>query len=308
MTKKILKILRTLWQSQLAQKLVIIGSIFFSVSILSYLIYTQWDALKSHLSDLRPSVLLFAFLIYTIILLSTSSVWADIINKLGHHVPFSKHFLAFCISALGKRLPGTFWYIAWRANLYQENDYSGRLLVLTSGIEMIAILIAAIIVSLFFSVSLIGQFRYTLIGYGIVILAILFFFHPEVNQWVFKKLNVDFSRFNFKNMALWTTSYIIIWPLIGILLFVFANIFTKIDSALIGYFIGSTALTGVLSRLFLFLPSHFGFGEVSLSLLLSGIMPSSLAVVVAVSNRILITLFEITWALIALGIRKLLRK
>jgi glycosyltransferase 2 family protein len=308
MIDKILTILKSLWQKKLAKKFVIIGSIIFSVSILIYLIYTQWGALKTHLSDLRPTVLLFAFLIYAVILLLTSGVWADIINKLGHHVPFSKHFLAFCISALGKRLPGTLWYIAWRANLYQENDYSGRLLVLTSGIEMVAIVLAAIIVSLFFSVSLIGQFGYTIIGYAIIILGILFFFHPKVNQWVFKKLNVDLSRFNYKNMALWTISYIFIWPLIGILLFAFANIFTKFDPSLIGYFIGSTALTGVLSRLFLFLPSHFGFGEVSLSLLLSGIMPSSLAVVVAVSNRILITFFEIIWALIALGIQKLLKR
>lgn len=307
MIKKLLEVLKSLWKSKFTQRLLIIGSIIFSIGVLSFLIINQLDALKTHLSDIRPIAFFIAFGVYTVILLSTSGVWANIMNKLGHQLPFSKHFLSFCISALGKRLPGTFWYIAWRANLYQENNLSAKLLVLTSGVEMVAIVLAAIVISLFFSLSLINQFSYTLIGFAIIILAILFFLHPKVNQWLFKKLNVDFSRFSYKDLFFWTACYILIWPIIGLLLFTFANIFTKIDLSLIGYFIGSTALTGVLSRLFMFLPSHFGFGEVSLSLLLSGIMPSSLAVVVAVSNRILITFFEIIWALIALSVRRLIK-
>jgi hypothetical protein len=50
----------------------------------------------------------------------------------------------------------------------------------------------------------------------------------------------------------------------------------------------------------LFSPSVFGFGEISLSLLLSGILPSSLAVIIAISNRIIIMFMEILWALLSL--------
>ena len=49
---------------------------------------------------------------------------------------------------------------------------------------------------------------------------------------------------------------------------------------------------GVLSVVVFVLPSNFGLTEVGLSLLLSAIMPSSLAVVVAVLTRVLMTIFS----------------
>jgi hypothetical protein len=229
-------------------------------------------------------------------------------NKLSHKVPFRKHFTTFCISALGKRLPGTLWYIAWRSNLYKEDGYSSKLIILTSSIEMIAIVIAAVVVSLLFSLSLISKFTYSLIGFLIIILAILIFLHPKINRKIFQKLKVDFKKFNYKDLIKWTATYIFIWLLNGTLLFSFSNLFADIKLSQLDYFIGAVALTGVLSRLFLFLPTHFGFGEVSLSLLLSGIMPSSLAVVVALSNRIIITFFEILWASFGLVINRVLEK
>jgi hypothetical protein len=52
-------------------------------------------------------------------------------------------------------------------------------------------------------------------------------------------------------------------------------------------------LVGTLSFMMLFLPSNLGFTEVGLSLLLATIIPSSLAVIVAVITRIFLLLCEI---------------
>jgi len=306
MINKALPLLKKIWSSKTTQKILTIGSIIITTGILSWLIFSQWDLLKSQFVNFRPSILVICFLIYSVILLLTSSVWAEIMNKLGHKVAFSKHFLTFCISALGKRLPGTLWYIVWRANLYKEDGYSSKFVLLTSGVEMVTIVIAAVIVSLMFSISLISQFNYSIIGFLIIFIASILFLHPKIQEWIFTKLNVDLSRFSYKAIINWTLRYIFIWILIGSLLFSFGNLFSRFPISKIGYFIGATALTGVLSRLFLLLPSHFGFGEVSLSLLLSGIMPTSLAVITALTNRILITCFEIIWAVVAIGIRHIM--
>jgi len=305
---KIIHYLKTIWGSGIARKVLTLGSILITAGILGYLIYSEWDVFYSLLQDVRPGVLIYSFGIYSIILFLTSFVWAKIMNRLGHEVAFRKHFLTFCISALGKRLPGTLWYVAWRANLYKEDGYPAKFIILTSGIEMVVIIIAATVVSLLFSIPLITQFKYSIIGFVIVIFSSLLLLHPRVNQWIIEKFNIQITKINNKDILLWSLAYILIWLLVGTLLFSFGNIFSSLELSTLGYFIGATAMTGVLSRLFLFLPSHFGFGEVSLSLLLSGIMPSSLAVVVALSNRVIITFFEIAWAVLAIIIKRIFDK
>jgi len=299
MIKKPVDFVKKLWKSKFTRQALSIGSILLTMGILSWLVYSQWDLLKEQLVNIRPFVLIFSFIIYACILFLTAGIWAQIMNALGHRAPFKTHFFTYCISALGKRLPGTFWYIAWRANLYQEKGYSNRLIVLTSGIEMISTILAAMVVSIAFSIPLINNFTYSIIGFLIVIVATLIVLHPKVNQWVFKKLKVDFSKFSYKDLLLWTAQYALVYILVGSLLFSFGNLFSNFPIKNLSYFIGASALTGILSRLFLFLPSNFGFGEVSLSLLLSAIMPTSLAVIIAVSNRIIIIFFEILWALFA---------
>ena len=304
MIQKVIHGLKNIWGGRFARKALTIVSILLTAGILGYLVYSERDVIIIIMQDFRPIVLIYSFIIYSAILLITSIIWAQIMNNLGHKGVFKKHFLTFCVSALGKRLPGTIWYVAWRANFYKEDGYQGRFIILASGIEMAIIVIAAAFVSLFFSIPLIQQFSYSLIGFIIVIIASLLLLHPRIKQWIINKYNIEISNFDYKDIITWFLAYVLVWLLVGILLFSFGNLFSEFDITSLGYFIGTTAMIGVLSRLFLFLPSHFGFGVVSLSLLLSGIMPSSLAVVIALSNRIIITFFEIIWAIIAVIITR----
>jgi len=285
-----------------------IGAILFTIGILISLVYNEWDILTSYIIKFRPKALISSFLIYSLILLLTSIVWSDIMNNIGFKTSFNKHFTNFCLSALGKRLPGTFWYVAWRTNLYREIGYSSKFIIFTSGIEIVIIVISAGLVSLFFSLSLISQYQYSIIGFILVIIGSVLFFHPKIKKYISTKFHLDLSRFRIIDILKWVFYYFFIWLLIGILMFSIGNIFYKFDLSYLSYFIGASSLIGVLSRLFLFLPSYFGFREISLSLLLSGIMPSSLAVVIALSNRIIIISFEIIWALLALLIQRVFKQ
>jgi hypothetical protein len=308
MKNKVLEISKRAWKSKTTQKLLSISSIVITISILGWLIYSQWDLLALQIDKARPQYLGFAFIVYIMILFLTISVWAQIMNSLSHKTPYKIHFIAFCISALGKRLPGTLWYIAWRANIYQDEDHSSKQIIATSGIEMIVIVLAAAIVSIIFAMPMIKQYPYSIIGFVLILIATIILLIPKINTAIFNKLNVDSTKLNFKNVSLWTIQYIVVWLLNGLLLFFIGNILSEFSFSDLGYFIGSLALTGVLSRFFLFLPSNFGFSEVSMSLLLSGIMPSSLAVIIAIINRIIIIIFEIIWALISLGLKTYLEK
>jgi len=80
---------------------------------------------------------------------------------------------------------------------------------------------------------------------------------------------------------------------VGLLYFLIANIFVIVSVERLPFIIGSCGLVAALSTFVFFLPSNFGFAEISYSLLFSTWLPSSIAVIVVLSNRVLVTLYDI---------------
>lgn len=130
----------------------------------------------------------------------------------------------------------------------------------------------------------------------------MIFLHPRVFNWIFKRLGVDIHSFSLKSFALWCFSYAVVWIAGGAILFTIARAFFPIGLESLTYVIGSWTLVGVLSTFLFFLPTNFGFTEIGISLLLTAIMPSSYAVIVALITRVLILVYEILWALISWAI------
>jgi hypothetical protein len=275
-----------------------VGAIGISATILGILVYSQWDVLVNHTWDIKIMPLVYAFVTYSIILLLNVLTWTSIMNQLGSTVGFGTHFRSTTISALGKRLPGTFWYVLWRVEIYRQ-DISGKLIAFASWIEMAVTIIAAVLISIFFSIPLILNYKYSIIVVLVLTAIAIFALHPKVITWVLKKIRGESIRIRSGFLFLWIANYMLIWVFVGLLLFCIANILISVPIYRMGYFIGCVALTGLLSRLFLFSPSAFGITEVGLSLLLSNIMPSSFAVLIAIANRIIIMIFEIFWATIS---------
>jgi hypothetical protein len=114
---------------------------------------------------------------------------------------------------------------------------------------------------------------------------------------------VEATQFGYRRTVQWLIAYIPAWILGGIVLFIIANSFIPLPLHQIGYVIGSWSLVGILSYLLFFSPSNLGVTEVGLSLLLANIMPSPIAVVLAITTRIAIILYEIIWALIWLNVK-----
>lgn len=274
-------------------------AVFLTSAILGYLIYSQKDVLLNYDWSFNLAYLASAFFVYTIILSMNVLTWTSIMHSLGSRVDIGTHFRSTTISALGKRLPGTLWYVWWRAEIYKEN-FSPKVITFASTIEMSITILAAIIVCALFAIPMITQYKFSLIGILILLVISLASLHPRVMRWLLRKLGSESIHVGFGNLLLWVALYFMIWVLVGVLLFNVSNIVTSVSPDKISYFIGSVALTGILSRLLLFSPSSFGFTEVSLSLLLSGIMPSSVAVVVALANRIIVMAFEVIWALLSI--------
>jgi len=136
----------------------------------------------------------------------------------------------------------------------------------------------------------------------IVFLAIgLAVVHPTVMHWLLRRIGrVEAVDYQFRHALRWLSVYAMIWILGGVIFYLNANAVAVVDLRFLSQIIGFWCLVGTLSVLVFFLPSNFGFTEVGLSLLLTTLLPSSLAVLIAIFSRILILVYEIGGVLLIL--------
>jgi glycosyltransferase 2 family protein len=281
-----------------------IGLVLASAAILFFLVYRQREILFQHEWRIQALPLALSFTFYCIALFLVVLIWSNIMTAIGTSIPVMKHFRYYCISNLAKRIPGTIWYIASRAQFYHTDSVPIRFTSLASGIEVVVATVAGILVSLFFAVPIITEFEVSLWWFGVILLFGMVSIHPRVLSWLLRRMGVVANHLSYSTLLKWLIGYFLVWILGGVVLFYIGNIITFIDINYIGYLIGSWALVGVLTTFLFFSPSNLGVTEVGLSLLLSNIMPPPIAVVVAISTRIIIIIYDIFWAIFSATIIK----
>jgi glycosyltransferase 2 family protein len=278
----------------LSQILLAIGALAFSVVVLGLLLYRERALLLTFQWQLDPLFLSGAFGLFFAGLVIATLTWATLMRRLGSTLPYTTHIDHYCLSQLAKRLPGTLWYLAGRSYLYKQDGESLRLVTFASSIELFITILSGSLTSLLFAgYSLSKQ---TPFPWGWVLVSVLglLFLHPKPLHYLLRRFNiVETPRLHYAQLLLWVGLYSLIWILGGAVLYMVSRTVTPISLTELPYFIGSWSLVGTLSILVFFLPSNLGFTEVGLSLLLSPIIPSSLAVIVAVANRIFLLCCEL---------------
>lgn len=287
-------------KSPVARKLTTFIAIVFTTLVFGYMIYREREVLLSHAWSFNPWALLAAFILYTLALFLASYVWVGIIHSLGEKIHFWQHFQYYSVSMLAKRLPGTVWYIAYRSQMYQKEGISARVTYLASGVEFAVVVISGMIVSAIFAVPILQKYQAGLVGAILLFVLGVLFLHPRVLEWFFRKLHIDRENLKNRDIVWWILCYVGVRLLSGGLVFSVARIIYPLPFIHLSYVIGGFTLVGVLSNALMFLPTNLGFTEVTFSIVLSNIVPSSIAVFIAVLTRVFITFFELVWALISL--------
>jgi len=275
---------------------VTIVSIVVTIIILGILVYKQREILINFHWEFRPVPLFLAFLVYTVALFWVSVGWGWICNILGTQLSYWKHIRNYIVSNMAKRIPGTIWYVASRFQLYSAEGFSATTTAVASGIELVLITLAGIIVVLIFSTQTLLEYQISPVILVIVFILGLIVLHPKVIRWILARRKVDSSILSYKNILQGILYYIFSWIFGGVVLYEIGNIISPISINNLLYIINIWTLVGIISTLFFFSPSNFGITEIGLSLLLSKVVPTSIAVVMAVATRILLMVFEIIWA------------
>lgn len=288
---------------RIGMTLLTLASVAVALGILGLLVYRERDAFSQVNWRWDWPPLLGAFGLLLLGLLLMALVWAWLIRELGSNLPLARHFRYYVISHLGRRLPGTLWYVAGRSYFYAQEGESVRLVAAGSALELVLATVAGALVTL----ALWGMAATSLpslyLGMLLAVTALgIVLVHPRVLRYLLRRMDQKIPQtVNYGQIVLWLAVYAVVWLLGGVMFYALAYSIMQLSSEHMLYVVFCWTLVGTLSTFIVFLPTNFGFTEIGLSVLLSAVMPSSLAVLVAVLSRVLIMAFEIAAAAAVMG-------
>ena len=287
--------MRALRERRWQQIALTLATIFLTGAILAALLYSEREVLLAYDWDLKWRNLLIAMGALIVGMILAAYTWGDILRTLGSRVPVGLHMRYYALSQLARRLPGTVWYVAGRGVLYRRHGDPVRLIGIASGLELIINVVSGALMTLALTGYVLADLpRYYLVGLTAAAGVGMIAMHPRVIQALLTRFGLpEAPAIPYLRLIRWLTQYLALWLVGGIVLYLVADAVYPLDVESLPYVIGSFSLVGTLSVLVFVLPSNFGFTEVGLSLLLSAIMPSSFAVLIAVLNRILLLLYEV---------------
>jgi len=271
-----------------------------AVLLLAVFFYRNWPTLWGYVRAADYRWLVASFFWYTLDLILAALGWAWVMRGLTGPGDWRKHFTIYCVSNVGRRLPGTFWYVAGRTALYQAQGVSVGVVSLASGLEYI-LLTAAAIVTVLVGLPFGATFEPVLVAsMGLGLILALVCLHPRFIRFILNNLDRDApAGLRYRDTLAWVIWYLSVWAGGGVLLYTVIRAFYPLPLANLPFVISTWAAAGVAASVVFLAPSGLGVTELSLSLLLSAVLPVTLAVGLAVFLRLLVTFYELVWAIVA---------
>jgi hypothetical protein len=252
-----------------------------------------------------PLDLIGAFAIYTIALLVAIGAWIVIHGTLSGYWNTYQHVRIYCLTTVTRRLPGTFWYVLGRIVMYEYYGVRRSITAIAGGIEFAATVLGGLLVAvvtwpLLMSTQMLDPiwlFLPLLIGGAIL--------NPPVVRVLVRRLSPgqDISHIRYRFILGAILLLAAVWIIGGLLLFVLTNAIHPLPLSMLPGVIGAWSIAGVAATtIFSFLPFGLGATEITLATVLSPFLPIGEALIVALLMRALLTICELLYGLIALGL------
>jgi hypothetical protein len=244
-----------------------------------------------------------SFVVYTLELGLVTLSWNSIMGRLAGLSDLRKNLKIYWSANLGKLLPGTVWYIAGRAYLYEQEGVAKAVTAMNSVLELVLLVLAGAVVSLSFLPFLSASqwLKKPLVLVAMVPLGLLLV-HPWTIGGLWRRVGrAEMSEpLRWRDTLTWLAIYAGVWMGGGLVLYCAINAFYALPLAYLPQVIGVWALSELTTYLSLVSPSGLGIREVALSVLLGYYVPAPLAVVVALTVRIGLIMYAAFWAVVAL--------
>lgn len=272
----------------------------------------NWEQLSGADLHFDIGLLLLSFALLTVWMVAQAWIWHLLTVTVGVAIPFPKAMAAWFYSQLGKYVPGKVFLYLGRLHFYVREGRPAGPVTLAFGVEFVGNLAAS-----FFTVIVAGftldvpgfvQYRWLLaVALGVLVVGL----HPRLLEWAIGRAARLFRRspfpvtLTYPQLLRYLGFYVLNWLLFGVALYVIIRSFYPLDFSSILYLTGAFALSSMIGILAVFAPSGLGVREGILALFLNQVMPTAVALVVAVASRLWLTIVELACAgLVYLVIRR----
>ena len=287
--------------------IIIVGLIF--IFLIRYLI-VNWGNIPFKSLHFNTLFIVISFLALVVHFLSYSKSWQEVMKILGSDITFAQSTWMIATTQIAKYLPGRVWYMVGRVYVGKNEKLKGEDLALSMVLETCLLVVTSSIIFLICTV-LTGNYEIAniVIATVLVIVAIVIM-HPKILTWItnialrlLKRPKIEISvtyvqilRISIYFFGLWIAQIIGFYFLV--------NSIFQLPISYIFILASAHTLSWVIGFVVLFAPSGLGIREGVLTLMLSTVMPTPLAIAISFISRIWITVFEIAVFFIGLLIRR----
>lgn len=289
------------------QRIVTAVFLLITVGVIGSLIAGNWEILRDYEWRIRPSWLLYAFMFMLFDMFLGAVVWHSLCVRFIEHPHFLTNIKIWWYANLARRIPGTVWFIASRAIHYETVGVAKLPVTLLSGLELVLIFVSGVVTTLltlpFWILPVEVTRNIDLIWFlPIIVILCVIMVHPQVlgRIWQLFSRQGPTERLYWRDTTTWLMLYIIVWSVGGLALFCLINFFQPLPVTVVIPTIGMWALAGTISLAGTLTITGMGLREVTLTLLLSQIVPLPVALVIAIASRVMWLLGELITAAISL--------
>jgi len=279
---------------------VFLKSLFVVVALgfMSYYFIENWSTLKQYNWHFNIRMLMLSSILLWLAFFTSIILIHRAFIKIGKaKINFIQLFRIFNISNLGRYVPGKIWNILGLYYLAGEYNINKKQTTLAILVNEVAYKGSALLIGIFyfiFSSSFKQYFPFMIFS----LIFLLIIIHPKVIDKVlnfilklFKKPPIN-VHFNYITILIFFILYIGVWMIYSLAFYVFVNSITQLESVSIIHFFTILPLCWVVGYIMIFAPGGIGVREGMLIVILSEFLPSEVALVIALSQRIWFTLIE----------------
>jgi glycosyltransferase 2 family protein len=283
--------------------------VLLALGFCAYGLYRQWDETVRAFRQLSWPVLLGAFVTgfagFVVLMLA----WRIFLTGLGSPIPPVQAYRVYFISQLGKYVPGKVWALVTQAELTREfgvprlRSVSSTLLAIATS-SACGLAVAAVTLPLT-SDRARAQYWWLFVLAPVLLAAL----HPKIVTWCLDTalrlarqppLEHAVSLAATLRAAAWT---MLGWALLGVHTWLLCLGAGGSGRGLFFLATGAYALAFIAGFLVFIAPGGIGAREAVLVLVLSPVLPTGAALVVALASRVLLTLADLTGAGTAFALR-----
>jgi uncharacterized membrane protein YbhN (UPF0104 family) len=291
---------------RIATTAIIVVVFFFLVRSL----ILNWSKIPFERIQFNVLLLVLSFCALILYFMLYSKSWQAIMQALGAPIAFSQSIWMIATTQIGKYLPGKVWYIVGRVYVGRKADLEGKKLTLSMVLELGLVYITGGIIFAF-ATLIAGDYETTWLIISVILtIAAIIVLHPRILGRVsnfflriMKKPEIQItltyrqiSQISLYFFGIWIAQIVGFYLLISAVYPVpFFSVFKVASAYALAWISGSVAV---------FAPAGLGVREGMMTLLLSSILPTPLAIAISFVARIWVTIFELVIFFVGLIIRR----